>query len=76
MDDQDGQIRQRAYDLWIEAGRPEGQPEQFWLQAEREIAGNDPAASSKGATMDANEELDKELQDSVPASDPPSATQP
>jgi hypothetical protein len=31
------QIRQRAYALWDEHGRPEGHETAFWLQAEREL---------------------------------------
>ena len=31
-------IRQRAERLWDEAGRPEHRDEEFWHQAEREIA--------------------------------------
>jgi len=27
-------IEERAYQLWDEAGRPEGQAEQYWLAAE------------------------------------------
>ena len=30
-------VRERAYALWVEAGRQEGQGEAHWLQAEREI---------------------------------------
>ena len=30
-------IRIRAYELWESAGRPDGQVEQLWLQAEREL---------------------------------------
>jgi hypothetical protein len=30
--------RERAYDLWERAGRPEGRSTEFWLQAEAEIA--------------------------------------
>lgn len=76
MSDREEQIRERAYDLWIEAGRPEGEPEQFWLQAEKDLAGDDPAASGKGAVLTADEELEKQLEESIPASDPPSAMQP
>lgn len=32
-------IRERAYALWEEAGRPEGDGTQFWLDAERELNG-------------------------------------
>lgn len=31
-------VRERAYDIWQRAGRPEGQAMDFWLQAEAEIA--------------------------------------
>ncbi|OSP53500.1 DUF2934 domain-containing protein [Pseudoruegeria sp. SK021] len=30
-------ISQRAYELWEQAGSPEGQAEQFWYQAENEL---------------------------------------
>lgn len=32
------QIRDRAYALWEEAGRPEGQDKEFWAMAERELS--------------------------------------
>ena len=31
------QIRARAYALWEQAGRPDGDGTQFWLEAEREL---------------------------------------
>lgn len=31
-------IRQRAYDLWVSADRPEGKDVEHWQQAEAEIA--------------------------------------
>jgi len=31
-------VRDRAYQLWQHAGRPEGKSEEFWLQAEAEIS--------------------------------------
>lgn len=31
-------IRERAYRIWEEAGRPEGKAVEHWLQAEAEIA--------------------------------------
>ena len=34
-----GDITQRAYQLWLRHGRPEGQDRQHWTQAEREIIG-------------------------------------
>lgn len=40
-------IRDRAYALWIEAGSPERRDEEFWHRAEREIAEEDGADSSR-----------------------------
>ena len=39
MDNGDETIRRRAYQLWEEAGRPEGRSEEFWLAAEMDILG-------------------------------------
>ena len=36
-DDKQERIRQRAFELWEQAGRPEGGHEQHWHQATREI---------------------------------------
>ncbi|HEY7297497.1 MAG TPA: DUF2934 domain-containing protein [Xanthobacteraceae bacterium] len=33
----EGRIRERAYEIWNAAGRPEGQAERHWLVAEREV---------------------------------------
>ena len=43
------QIKRRAFQLWEEAGCPEGDGTEFWLQAERELKGesNDDSAVSK-----------------------------
>jgi hypothetical protein len=30
-------IRKRAYRLWKSAGEPNGNPDEFWYQAEKEI---------------------------------------
>jgi len=32
------EIREKAYTLWEEAGRPEGDGLEFWVKAERELA--------------------------------------
>lgn len=32
-------VRERAYHLWEEAGRPEGDGVDFWVRAERELSG-------------------------------------
>jgi hypothetical protein len=34
-------VRERAYGIWIERGRPEGGDVEHWVLAERELAGAD-----------------------------------
>ncbi len=52
-------IRETAYLLWERAGRPEGRAEEFWQQAQAELKSDE-------------DQYDKTLEDSFPASDPPS----
>lgn len=47
MTDADDKIRDRAYQLWDEAGQPEGREQDFWYQAERELSTDDQADSSE-----------------------------
>jgi hypothetical protein len=35
----DAKVRERAYELWEEAGSPWGQEHEFWAAASREIEG-------------------------------------
>ena len=42
-------IRERAQWLWHQAGSPEGQDMDFWLQAERELAEEGGEIASNGA---------------------------
>ena len=35
------QVRQRAFHLWEQRGNPDGYEAEFWLQAERELRGED-----------------------------------
>jgi hypothetical protein len=42
------EIRIRAYDIWVEAGKPHGRHEEFWFQAEKELG--------EGATTDEKSE--------------------
>jgi hypothetical protein len=35
--DRDDLIRRRAYQIWEQAGRPEGTDQENWMQAAREI---------------------------------------
>jgi hypothetical protein len=53
-------IRLRAYQIWLDAGCPDGAANEHWLMAETEEA--------------ADEKVDMESEDSFPASDPPSQT--
>ena len=39
MSEREEEIRRRAYQLWEEAGRPDGRSDEFWLAAEVEILG-------------------------------------
>ena len=57
------EIRNRAYELWEIAGRPNGQHLTFWLLAEKEY----PIELLE-------DKLQRELEDTFPASDPPSST--
>ncbi len=36
--DEEERVRTRAYFLWLEAGCPEGREDEFWAQAEGELA--------------------------------------
>jgi hypothetical protein len=38
MHPEDEKIRARAYELWDIAGQPEGREQEFWYDAERELA--------------------------------------
>ena len=38
MNDEEERIRQRAFELWEEAGRPEGKEYTHWIRARKEIA--------------------------------------
>ena len=35
-------IRERAYEIWEEAGRPHGKDVGHWLSAEQQLGGSDP----------------------------------
>jgi hypothetical protein len=46
------EIRKRAYELWKDAGEPQGQMDQLWYKAEKELlerkAGNGNGKSANG----------------------------
>jgi hypothetical protein len=37
MENLEEAIRERAYQLWVADGRPEGNPDNYWLNAQREM---------------------------------------
>ena len=37
MENLEEAIRERAYQLWLADGRPEGNPDNYWLNAQREL---------------------------------------
>lgn len=47
--DIDQEIRNRAYFLWEEAGRPAGREHDFWAQAAREIEEEQGAGAPAGS---------------------------
>jgi hypothetical protein len=52
--DTENQIRQRAFELWEHRGRPEGYETEFWLQAERELKGEENSGEiSRGTSANA-----------------------
>jgi hypothetical protein len=55
----DDAVRLRAYELWQSAGCPTGRPDEFWHRARAELSEDDAA-------------YDTVIEDSFPASDPPS----
>ncbi|MBB1093355.1 DUF2934 domain-containing protein [Rhodopseudomonas palustris] len=62
MQDLEQAIRERAYHLWNDAGRPDGNAEGFWLTAQRELLAQSlaqitpakPSASKKSAKTTAS----------------------
>jgi hypothetical protein len=61
-------IRELAYYLWESDGRRHGSPEQYWLQAEKQLSSGCPP--TQAATPKA---VDDSIKQSFPASDPPAS---
>jgi hypothetical protein len=52
-------IAERAYSIWEERGRPEGQDLEHWLEAERRLRGRD--GSQSGGELPSDEEREADL---------------
>ena len=57
-------LRDLAYRLWEERGRPEGRADEDWFEAERRLRSGQYEAESAA--------VDEAARESFPASDPPS----
>jgi Protein of unknown function (DUF2934) len=64
-------ISERAHRLWEARGRPTGEDEQIWLEAERLIR-----TEQSAAPQSARDPVDNSVRDSFPASDPPASNLP
>jgi len=53
-------ISRRAYELWEEAGKPEGTDLQHWLQAEKEMSGQSQNSSDSAAPIDLTARSDRD----------------
>jgi hypothetical protein len=70
-DDKEARIRVRAHLIWESEGRPDDRSEVHWEIATRIIEEEDAAS-----LPDTEDKLDEAGEESFPASDPPSMTQP
>jgi hypothetical protein len=57
-------IQEKAYQLWEQAGRPDGGAEDFWHQARDALTRGETAATQPDA------KIDNASEESFPASDP------
>ncbi|WP_020181476.1 DUF2934 domain-containing protein [Methylopila sp. M107] len=47
--DHEGKIRDRAYELWVEAGMPDDKAADHWAQAEVEIGADNSSGADGGS---------------------------
>jgi hypothetical protein len=69
-------IGELAYHIWQARGRPEGSAEQDWLDAEKQLQSVQRAPDARAAEPTASEAIDRSLQETFPASDPPASHRP
>lgn len=60
MDNREDRIRRRAHELWQAAGSPRGDGEEFWLQAEAEVAQTEPIIDQNAPEAAARREIERE----------------
>lgn len=63
--DRSERIRRRAYELWQAAGSPRGDGEEFWLQAEAEVAQTDPVIDQNAPDAAARREVERENPETI-----------
>jgi hypothetical protein len=51
MSEFEQRIRERAYELWRHAGRPEGRGDEFWFAARREFEGDGSAVDGDAGSL-------------------------
>ncbi|MBB3974735.1 DUF2934 domain-containing protein [Hansschlegelia beijingensis] len=51
MDPKIENIRERAHEIWLSEGRPEGRHDQHWAQAESELSGGSSWPSVSAAAV-------------------------
>ena len=56
MSDMEQQIRERAYQIWEEQGRPHGREIENWLEAERSVRAQVEATAQDARADDAEDE--------------------
>jgi hypothetical protein len=55
MQDLEQAVRERAYHMWMEAGRPDDKADAFWLGAQREVLAASLASIARVTTAEAVE---------------------
>lgn len=65
MDERQEKIRQRAHELWVAAGSPEGASEGFWLAAEKELFGESVAENQQSGKQPRHQSNSNEDRDAV-----------
>ena len=67
-------VRDRAYALWEQEGRPDGQTDRHWFAAEAELRAGQARGGDAEARPDhpwTEAEVDEAVDETYPASDPP-----